>query len=292
MRAAQAVRPLLRISFAAAFAAAAWLLVRGSPLPARVLIGLQPLNLLVALRAGPESIHLAAFGLIILTAVFGRLWCGFACPLGAAQDAFAALKSLLLRRGRARAPRRVALGRGPQYVRYGVLAFLLLLLALGFNVVGLLEPNTMTLRAALAAASRLSPPEGRAPPVPLPPLVVFAAVAALALVRPRLFCRYVCPSGAVLSLLSLRAPFRVRVAENCRNCGACSAVCPTAAVGTGGTVSQDACVVCLRCVAACGPGALRYGPGASGRMVGPVTIKERRRFVLVVVAAAAAAGGR
>jgi Pyruvate/2-oxoacid:ferredoxin oxidoreductase delta subunit len=81
---------------------------------------------------------------------------------------------------------------------------------------------------------------------------------------PRLWCRYLCPLGGLLSLVQRLSPFKVRRhAPTCINCRRCDRACPVKLdVSHGGAVSHD-CVMCLRCVSECpAPGALEVAlPG-------------------------------
>ncbi len=76
-------------------------------------------------------------------------------------------------------------------------------------------------------------------------------VLSLALKNP--WCRYLCPYGALLGLLGLLSPLRVRRdQEACISCHRCERACPAAIPITAKTVVRNPeCVGCLDCVAAC-----------------------------------------
>jgi ferredoxin-type protein NapH len=86
---------------------------------------------------------------------------------------------------------------------------------------------------------------------------------AFALRDARAFCKYLCPSGAILRWTSRPALLRIAVrADACDGCGACSRVCPmdvdvAAAAVAGRGIGHGDCVLCQRCVQACTRGALR-----------------------------------
>jgi polyferredoxin len=92
---------------------------------------------------------------------------------------------------------------------------------------------------------------------------------ALALDDRRAFCKYLCPSGAILRWTSRPALLRVAArTEDCDGCGACTRVCPMdvdvgALAGTGQRIGPGECVLCQRCVQACPTGALRLAFGPS-----------------------------
>ena len=84
-------------------------------------------------------------------------------------------------------------------------------------------------------------------------LGVILGLALLSLVIPNLWCRYLCPYGALLGALSLLSPLRItRAAASCVDCGLCTKACPAGIqVHRAGRVGQDECTACLSCVTAC-----------------------------------------
>ena len=84
-------------------------------------------------------------------------------------------------------------------------------------------------------------------------LGVILVLAALSLVVRNVWCRYLCPYGALLGLLSLASPLRItRTASTCIDCGQCTRACPSRIqVHRAGRVGSDECTACFRCVEAC-----------------------------------------
>jgi ferredoxin len=86
---------------------------------------------------------------------------------------------------------------------------------------------------------------------------------ALALDDQRAFCKYLCPSGAILRWTSRPARLRIAtVADSCDGCGACTRVCPmdveVASLSLADRrIGSGDCILCQRCVQACPRGALR-----------------------------------
>jgi polyferredoxin len=84
-------------------------------------------------------------------------------------------------------------------------------------------------------------------------LGVLLALAALSLLLRDFWCRYLCPYGALLGLLSRASPLRVtRNQAACTDCRKCTRACPARIpVHAAGRVGSEECSACYRCVAAC-----------------------------------------
>ncbi len=95
------------------------------------------------------------------------------------------------------------------------------------------------------------------------------------LVARRGFCRYVCPGGALYSLLGRYRPVRIRrIVESCNDCAKCNAVCEFGLDPLRDGFGQE-CNNCTACMAVCPTDALTFtlrpsdvpaqGPGHLGR---------------------------
>jgi polyferredoxin len=82
--------------------------------------------------------------------------------------------------------------------------------------------------------------------------VTFVLVAASVVVK-NAWCRYFCPYGALLGLVGLVSPSRIRRnADLCIDCGKCAVACPSLLpVDRLRSVRSAECTSCLSCVAAC-----------------------------------------
>jgi Pyruvate/2-oxoacid:ferredoxin oxidoreductase delta subunit len=91
------------------------------------------------------------------------------------------------------------------------------------------------------------------------PLVTIIVLGVLSLFFRNPWCRYLCPYGALLGVLSFFSPSRIRRnLHACIDCGACSKVCPARLpVATRARILSPECTGCVTCVEHCPqPGAL------------------------------------
>jgi Fe-S-cluster-containing hydrogenase component 2 len=75
----------------------------------------------------------------------------------------------------------------------------------------------------------------------------------LSLVYKNFWCRYLCPYGALLGLLSRFSPFKIRRnEEKCIHCHACTSHCPTLIdVEKHDVIKSEECFGCMTCVSRC-----------------------------------------
>ncbi|MEW5908876.1 MAG: 4Fe-4S binding protein [Thermodesulfobacteriota bacterium] len=89
---------------------------------------------------------------------------------------------------------------------------------------------------------------------------------------PYFWCRYLCPYGALLGILSLLSPARIR-RENalCIGCEKCTRACPSRIrIHEKKSVCSDECHACMNCIDICPvPGALHLSFVKTGRPVKP-----------------------
>lgn len=248
-------------------------------LPHDLFFRLDPLAGLAAMLAGRRWIPALALGglTIALALAAGRAWCGWLCPLGAVLDWTPP------RTPRVQADPRDAWRRA----KHGALLVILFAALLGNLTVLVLDPltilfRTMTASVLPAANALLTAAESALYAIgPLQrPLegvdrilrsaglvggepafqqgillaLVFGAILALNAIRPRFWCRYLCPLGALLGVVSKVAFLRHRVDSGaCNACGKCARACPMGTIdpARGYAADPTECTMCLDCVAVC-----------------------------------------
>jgi MauM/NapG family ferredoxin protein len=246
---------------------------------ADLFLRLDPLAALGAMLASREWIPRLALALITLglTLVLGRVWCGWLCPLGTILE-WTAFRSAS-RRSESIPPRW-------RMVKVFVL-FVIVAAALFGNLTLLIfDPLTLLTRtmttvilpalnyAVTAVQTTLYPVRflqpaldwaegllrGAVLPVKQPVFLqnaliagIFVAILALNALADRFWCRYLCPLGALLGLLSRIALLRPMIGPACNLCGWCANVCRVGAIenSQGYEIVPAECTVCLDCLAAC-----------------------------------------
>ncbi len=90
-------------------------------------------------------------------------------------------------------------------------------------------------------------------------LICFGVILLLAAWRRQGFCRYICPYGGLLGILSFLSPFKIRRStQHClieskgMSCDKCTRACPASIkVHNQGVIRSDECQACMRCISAC-----------------------------------------
>jgi len=114
-------------------------------------------------------------------------------------------------------------------------------------------------------------------------LAIFGAVIALNRFAPRFWCRYLCPLGALLSLISPLGVFKRRVSGECNRCMVCRNGCPMGAIGEDPFIAGAAdCIQCRECALICPQKAISFPASFPGvREVSGLDL-SRRGFVYSV----------
>jgi len=266
------------------------------------------LQVVPAFFAGAVGVIIA---LLLLTLLFGRVYCSMLCPAGILQDVFNRFVCLLKKKKHGQL--RFCSRKPHNILRYTILAVTVVAALIGFTELCLLlDPYsnfgriaTHVFRPVVVWVNNLFADflSSRGVYTFYNVSNVFstsgfiAAVAALllfafmALWRGRLFCNTVCPVGSLLSLVSRFALFRLSVDDTaCNKCGVCSRSCKAEAIDSEkGVVDMSLCVGCFNCISHCSRKALKLGQIVSLKERLSVTTPSRRSFVTTVATLAATA---
>ena len=255
--------------------------------------------------------------LVLLTLVFGRIYCSVICPLGVMQDVISRLHGI-------RKKNRFTYSKEKRWLRYGVLVVFVASALAGVNaVVSLLAPYSSYGRIA---SSLMKPVYEAGNNVlatiaehldsyafysvdvwmkSLPTLIVasvtLVVIAVLAWRGGRTYCNTVCPVGTILSFLARFSWMKVRIdGSKCVNCGLCTKNCKASAIDfKNHKIDYSRCVVCGDCIDKCNKGAIRLSHSLPRRdeqrqasqssPTGGVEGAGRRSFLLGLAVASTAA---
>ncbi|MBT4500450.1 MAG: 4Fe-4S binding protein [Gemmatimonadetes bacterium] len=170
-------------------------------------------------------------GLIPITYLFGKVWCGWICHLGALQEFLHASNRLAFLRGE----RAQQVMRWMRYVLFA--ALLLQLFITRENLFIHVDPFKVAFNMRSFYATGWI-------------LLGLLLVSSLYIYRP--FCRSVCPVGLVLGWVS-RLPGALRLAANddCRSCRRCASACQVQAIDGDIQVKNGDCIMCGTCLDSC-----------------------------------------
>lgn len=219
---------------------------------------------------------LPALAVILLTVVFGRVFCGWICPLGTILDG--ADKIIRTRRH----PRRDL-----RWIKYVLLVVILVGSVFQLQLIGFLDPFSLLVRGMtfsvdpvfnwtvtgifdniyLHAPSWIS---GLTEPVydvlkssVLPyrqsffflstlSFLVLLTILFLERYGKRFWCRNLCPLGGMLAVVARFSPFRRKPDRSCKDCPACASFCRMNAFDRDtGLLHHEECTLCMDCIDDC-----------------------------------------
>ena len=217
--------------------------------------------------------------LLLLTLVFGRIYCSVVCPLGIMQDVVSRLHSRVKRN-------RFSFSKEKKWLRYTLLAVFILAFVAGIVPLGaLLEPYSSYGRIAeslfrpvwamgnnmlAALAERIDSSAFysvdvwiKSLPTFVIALVTFVVIAFLAWRGGRTYCNTVCPVGTLLSFFARFSWLRIHIeTEKCNTCGLCERNCKASCIDSKShKVDYSRCVVCGDCIDKCRRHAIVFTQG-------------------------------
>ncbi|MDR2441509.1 MAG: 4Fe-4S binding protein [Planctomycetaceae bacterium] len=208
---------------------------------------------------------------IILTLLFGRIYCSVMCPFGILQDIFSRTTKLL--RGK-----RFKFKFRPEMkkTRYGLLAVFVLGLIFLPVIVSILDPYSHfgrvimwifrpvyltgnNILAQIAPDSFYYVSNYVDIPAFLLALTALLFTGILSFLFGRRYCNTVCPVGTILGFISRFSRYKIRLKSACVSCGLCEKSCKGECIDSKNkTVDSSRCVACFNCLSTCKRNSLVY----------------------------------
>ncbi|MBN2173613.1 MAG: 4Fe-4S binding protein [Bacteroidales bacterium] len=217
--------------------------------------------------------------ILLLTLLFGRIYCSTFCPLGTLQDIIIFLSKKFKKR------KVFKYAEPKNLLRFSIL-IIVVVTFLGGSIllINLLDPYSVfgkmisnLVRPVYYTANNL----GVAVferfeiyvlfPVKLKSyswltfgfsISMLGLIGWLAIYKGRLYCNTVCPLGTLLGITSRFSLFKIRLDESaCTSCGICGSVCKSGCINTREkSVDFSRCVGCFNCLTVCGSGGVVFQP--------------------------------
>lgn len=248
--------------------------------------------------------------ILILTALFGRVYCSSICPLGTFQDIIYFFRKKIKRV-------RTTYKSANNAIRYSILVFAALSFVFGsMLIINLLDPYSIYGRFADGTLKHLTfnsnnlinkeleskgvyflyPIDIKAPKAePLILTLVFLSVViGFVIIQGRLWCNIVCPVGSLLSVISKYSLFKLKIdGKTCTECGLCSKSCRAYCIDNDNKyIDMSRCISCYDCIKVCASNSISYSItelNQKNKTSQPVKID--RRFVLLSTVGLVASAG-
>ena len=186
-------------------------------------------------RGAPLPLVIVGLLLFVgFTFIFGRLFCGFVCPIGAIQELAYKIPT-----------RKKKIASKALVLAVQVIVFIL------FIVLGVFF--------SVAILSYFGFQDFFQWNVVSPFFYVFIALLIISVFIYRPFCQLFCPYGLLLSLFAVKSIFKLRRNDKCIDCSSCDDACPTSEAGRGDLKRE--CYMCNRCKETCAFEAIDYRRG-------------------------------
>lgn len=205
-------------------------------------------------------------GILAFCILVPRAFCGYFCPLGTLIDTFDWLVGKRFKKWHVPDnPTGLAKPRWWVHTKYYILAGIVVSSLFGVLTSGFFSAIPVLTRGLLFSGGRLQigVMKGENHLAPVGPmfyvsLAMFAGVFLLSLKGRRFWCRYVCPSGALLSVFNTFRVGERKVESSCINCNLCVEACPFDAIEEDFTTRENDCTYCQACGGVCPTDAIKF----------------------------------
>jgi len=217
--------------------------------------------------------------LLLITILFGRVYCSVICPLGIMQDIISWIRGKMKKKNRFRFSYTPA----KKWLRISVLILFIAAMALGLHSIAIIvAPYSAYGRIASNLFAPLyqwtnnlfawmSERAGnyafystevwlKSLPTFIVAAVTFIVLFIMAWKGGRTYCNTICPVGTILGFFSRKSIFvPVIDSDKCRSCGLCGRRCKSSCIDMQNhEIDYSRCVACMDCISTCKEGAIQY----------------------------------
>jgi polyferredoxin len=187
--------------------------------------------------------------IVLVSILFGKAFCSWLCPVGFISEMVGDFGEMIHKKV---FKRRIHL---PKWIDYP-------LRSLKYLLLGFLFYSVFFLMTKIALQAFLDSPYNIVADLKMyhffadisqTAIIILAVLFVLSILIRNFWCRFLCPYGALLGLVSFLSPHKIkRNPASCIDCGLCAKACPSyIKVDKVKTVVSDECNTCLSCVDAC-----------------------------------------
>ena len=214
--------------------------------------------------------------IIILSFLFGRIYCSFLCPLGILQDFISFIS------GKLKIIKRFKYSKPLNILRYSILTAAFLLMVFDITILftmlepysnygrimnGLFRPLVIAVNNMVAFVMEsigiysVSPVHIKTNLMSVSyPVIILGVIIWFAGKRGRLYCNSLCPVGTLLGLFSKASVFKLKInGYQCTSCGKCAFVCKAECINIKEkAVDMSRCIGCMNCINSCEIKVIKY----------------------------------
>lgn len=200
--------------------------------------------------------------LIIITLIFGRIYCSLFCPLGILQE----LAALIIYRKKNEA--------GKNHIFKYILSGLVFGVLIAGSVLFIRYTDPYTIFGSAISGTVFG-------------ITAVFIILTIVFFKNRFFCTNICPVGTILGLISKFSVNKIHMSKECISCGMCERNCPAACIDAGDNkIDNERCIKCFKCISVCPKDAIKY----SRKPKEEVKFSIKRREVITGIAFLAALG--